>query len=192
MNSFFASNRLSAYIDGALSDAEMAEVEKAIRENPDLRTEYSRMRSTVERLREQGPKRAPDGFSERLAARLALEKMPRKHLGWLPRPLRGIPLEPLGLALAALLVVFLIQRDPSPDTPAEVVAQEASQDKKSAKAEEEQGSPDGDPEADPALATAKPEELSEVVHEKESALDPPKRADADTNLFPEMKNRNIL
>ncbi len=168
MNAFFATNRLSAYIDGDLSDAEMAEVEQAIRENPDLRTEYSRMRSTVERLREKGPMRAPEGFSERLASRLALEKMPRKRLSWLPGPLREIPLEALGLAFAALLVVFLIQRDPSPDVPAEVVAQEANQDTKLEKAEEESPAPEGDSEANPALATSKSEESVE----DEPAKDP--------------------
>jgi len=169
MNAFFASNRLSAYIDGALSDAEMAEVEQAIRDNPDLRAEYSRMRSTVDRLREQGPIRAPEGFSERLASRLALEKMPRKHLSWLPGPLRGIPLEVFGLAMAALLVVFLIQREPSPDLPAEVVAQKTTQDQKSEKADEGKPSPDGSVEAKPALATTKAEESVEDELEKAPA-----------------------
>lgn len=128
MNAFFASNRLSAYIDGALSDAEMAEVEQAIRDNPEIRAEYSLLRSAVDRLREDGPVPAPPGFSERLAARLALEKMPKQRWAWLPRGLRRIPFEAVGLAMAALLVVFLIQRDPRPELPPElapeVVAQE--------------------------------------------------------------------
>jgi hypothetical protein len=114
MNAFFATNRLSAYIDGELPEAEMAEVEKAIRDNPSVRAEYSRMMNAVELLRSQGPSQAPDGFAERLEARLALEKMPRAKMGWLPAPLRRIPMEALGLAMAALLVVTLIQRDPTP------------------------------------------------------------------------------
>jgi negative regulator of sigma E activity len=126
MNAFFASNRLSAYIDGALSDAEMAEVEQAIRDNPEIRAEYSRLRSAVDRLREQGPVQAPPGFSDRLAARLALEKMPKQRWTWLPSGLRTLPFEAVGLAMAALLVVFLIQRDPHPELPPEVVAQETA------------------------------------------------------------------
>ena len=112
MKEFFATNRLSAYIDGELSDAEMAEVEKSIRENPTVRAEYSRMLNAVELLRSQGPVEAPQGFAERLGALLATEPLPRSRRRWIPRPLRTIPMEALGLALAAILVVFVIQRGP--------------------------------------------------------------------------------
>ena len=116
MKEFFATNRLSAYIDGELSDAEMAEVEKSIRENPSVRAEYSRMLNAVELLRTQGPIEAPEGFAERLEALLATEPLPRSRTRWLPRPLRNIPMEALGLAFAAVLVVFLIQRGPVEDS----------------------------------------------------------------------------
>jgi negative regulator of sigma E activity len=128
MKEFFATNRLSAYIDGELSDAEMAEVEKSIRENPSVRAEYSRMLNAVELLRSQGPVEAPEGFSERLAALLATEPLPRSRTRWIPKPFRHLPLEAFGLAIAAVLVVFLIQRGPAEenqeDGQSELVVQE--------------------------------------------------------------------
>ena len=110
MNEFFASNRLSAYIDGELSESEMAEVERAIRENPTVRAEYSRMMNAIELVRNQGVVEVPQGFRARLDARLAVERMPQARWRWIPSPLRRMPLEAFGLACAALLVVFLIQR----------------------------------------------------------------------------------
>ena len=115
MKEFFATNRLSAYIDGQLSDAEMAEVEKSIRENPSVRSEYNRMLHAVELVRNQGPLPVPEGFRERLEARLALERAPKPRLKWLPPPLRRLPIEAIGLAMAAILVVSVIQRDPATD-----------------------------------------------------------------------------
>ena len=113
MKEFFATNRLSAYIDGQLTDAEMAEVEKSIRENPAVRSEYNRMLHAVELVRTQGPVAAPVGFKERLEARLAVERAPKARFRWLPAPLRRLPMEAIGLALAAILVVSVIQRDPA-------------------------------------------------------------------------------
>ena len=116
MKEFFATNRLSAYIDGQLSDAEMAEVEKSIRENPAVRSEYNRILHAVELVRHQGPVPVPEGFRERLDARLAVERAPRARLRWLPAPLRRLPMEAIGLAMAAILVVGVIQRDPTIDS----------------------------------------------------------------------------
>ena len=130
MNEFFASNRLSAYIDGELSESEMAEVERAIRENPTVRAEYSRMMNAIELVRNQGVVEVPQGFRARLDARLAVERMPQARWRWIPSPLRRMPLEAFGLACAALLVVFLIQREPptaetQENVEVETVAQES-------------------------------------------------------------------
>lgn len=191
MNAFFASNRLSAYIDGALSDSEMAEVEQAIRENPEVRAEYSRMLSAVERLRDQGPMQAPTGFSERLNARLALEKMPRRRFSWLPESLRSLPLEAMGLALSALLVVFLIQRDPAPEQPAELVAKD---DKRSEKAPEkkppvQQELTEESVTLVPELAAAKPIEKERSAPSKKEA--PPRKRSGKKNdpggVLPDLK-----
>ena len=152
MNEFFATNRLSAYIDGELPEAEMAEVEKAIRENPSIRAEYSRMMNAVELLRSQGPTKAPEGFSQRLEARLSVEKAPKPRLSWLPAPLRRVPMEALGLAMAALLVVFLIQRDPTPDVEQEKDAEILAKEEQNLPAKEE-------------APEAKSEELSSVATE---------------------------
>lgn len=173
MNAFFASNRLSAYIDGTLSDAEMAEVEQAIRESPEVRAEYSRMLSAVERLREQGPMQAPAGFSERLNARLALEKMPRRRFSWLPESFRSIPLEAMGLAFSALLVVFLIQRDPSPEQPADLMAKEDKEvvgEASESKPPVEQEAAERDEKLVPELAAAKPVETQQASPSRKEAV----------------------
>jgi len=142
MNEFFASNRLSAYIDGELSESEMAEVERAIRENPAVRAEYSQLMNAIELVRSQGVVEPPPGFRERLDARLAVERMPRLRWRWIPAPIRRMPLEALGLACAALLVVFLIQREPPTvepleDKEVETVAQEFEPPTKEAAASED-------------------------------------------------------
>ena len=40
MDTFFAKNRLSAYLDGALPEAEASEVADAIARDPELKAEY--------------------------------------------------------------------------------------------------------------------------------------------------------
>jgi negative regulator of sigma E activity len=190
MNAFFASNRLSAYIDGTLSDAEMAEVEQAIRESPEVRAEYSRMLSAVERLREQGPMQAPAGFSERLSARLALEKMPRRRFSWLPESFRSIPLEAMGLAFSALLVVFLIQRDPVPEQPADLVAKEEKEvvgEEPESKSPVEQEVAEKDEKLVPELAAAKPVQTEQASPSRKEAAPNKKESRKKRLTEPDLK-----
>ena len=187
MKEFFATNRLSAYIDGQLSDAEMAEVEKSIRENPSVRSEYNRMLHAVELVRNQGPVSVPEGFRERLEARLAVERAPKPRLRWLPAPLRRLPLEAIGLAMAAILVVSVIQRDPASEgesaEEAETVAKEEantplSTEERPAVHQNVMGSPDSEAgesaAAEPPLSEASGAERS--ARQKEAVVRSPESA----------------
>ena len=109
MDTFFAKNRLSSYLDGSLNDAEAAEVEAALSEDAGLRDEYDRMRRAVELLRSVGPTEAPAGFHARVMASVAAEPAPGGVVTLFRRTLGRVPVEALALAAAALLVVLVIQ-----------------------------------------------------------------------------------
>jgi negative regulator of sigma E activity len=111
MDPFFARNRLSSYLDGTLSDAEAAEVSEAIEHDPSLKEEYEALRRAVNFIKRAGPTEAPADFHAKVMARVADEKAPGGRLVWLFRPLARVPLEAIGVAAAALLVVlFVAQR----------------------------------------------------------------------------------
>lgn len=78
MDTFFARNRLSAYLDGDLPIGEAREVEAAIHRDPELRAEYEQLRGAIEFLRANGPMQAPAGFANRLHIRLAAEPAPSR------------------------------------------------------------------------------------------------------------------
>ncbi len=121
MDTFFARNRLSAYLDGDLPIGEAREVELALNRDPDLRAEYDQLRSAVDFLRSNGPIPAPEGFANRLHIRLAQEPAPsrlRVILGRI-RPERvGI----FAVAAAALLFVGTRHADEVEPSPAPTVA----------------------------------------------------------------------
>jgi negative regulator of sigma E activity len=111
MDPFFARNRLSSYLDGTLSDAEAAEVSEAIEHDPTLKEEYEALRRAVNFIKRAGPTEAPSDFHAKVLAAVSAEKAPGGKLVWLFRPLARVPVEAIGVAAAALLVVlFVAQR----------------------------------------------------------------------------------
>ena len=111
MDPFFARNRLSSYLDGTLSDAEAAEVSEAIEHDPSLKEEYEALRRAVNFIKRAGPTEAPADFHAKVLAAVSAEKAPGGKLVWLFRPLARVPVEAIGVAAAALLVVlFVAQR----------------------------------------------------------------------------------
>lgn len=111
MDPFFARNRLSSYLDGTLSDAEAAEVSEAIEHDPSLKEEYEALRRAVNFIKRAGPTEAPSDFHAKVLAAVSAEKAPGGKLVWLFRPLARVPVEAIGVAAAALLVVlFVAQR----------------------------------------------------------------------------------
>lgn len=116
MHSFFAINRLSAYIDGELPDSEAAEVERAIAADPTVRDEYDRLLETIELLRTRGPMLAPPTLHAAILDRVAEEPDPVAGF-WarLLAPFRAIPMEAVGVVFAVVAVVLLINKQPGVD-----------------------------------------------------------------------------
>ncbi len=115
MDEFFARNRLSAYLDGELSDAEMAEVARALEEQPELREAYRELQAAVELLREHGPVQAPPRFHAQVMQRV--EGVGHRG-GWLSRllgPLGRHPAQGLGVLVVAAAVLLLVFRGPQLD-----------------------------------------------------------------------------
>ncbi len=110
MDPFFARNRLSSYLDGTLSDAEAAEVSEAIEHDPSLKEEYEALRRAVNFIKRAGPTEAPSDFHAKVLAAVASEKAPGGKLVWLSRPLARVPVEAIGVAAAALLVVLFVSQ----------------------------------------------------------------------------------
>ena len=120
-----ASEQLSAWIDGELSEAEAAELEAELARDPSLRAELEELEAVVQLLHRDGPVSAPDGFEARVLARTERERIPGLRLAWVRRPL-GVPIEVwgLGLAVAAALVVTVLPtlRGGQPEEPPEPAA----------------------------------------------------------------------
>jgi negative regulator of sigma E activity len=123
MNELIASHKLSAYIDGDLSPAERADLERALASDPELREEYEQMLAAVELLRMHGPVSAPPDFHRKVMELVADEPAPSvsvwaRFRSWLG----SVPLESVAVAMAAVLVVVLVGQfglskvnDPAPD-----------------------------------------------------------------------------
>jgi len=115
MDSFFARNRLSAYLDGDLPQDEARGVEAAMSRDPALRAEYEELRRAVDFLRTNGPVAAPEGFANRLHIRLAAEPPPSR----LRASLRRVRMDYVGIAaVAAVALLFVGTRHPEPTPPA--------------------------------------------------------------------------
>lgn len=115
MDSFFARNRLSAYLDGDLPQDEARGVEAAMSRDPALRAEYEELRRAVDFLRTNGPVAAPEGFANRLHIRLAAEPPPSR----LRASLRRVRMDYVGIAaVAAVALLFVGTRPPEPAAPA--------------------------------------------------------------------------
>jgi len=109
MNELIASHKLSAYIDGDLSAAERAELERAFASDPELRDEYEQMLAAVELLRMHGPVSAPPDFHRRVMELVADEPAPSVSMWARFRSWLGsVPLESVAVAMAAVLVVVLV------------------------------------------------------------------------------------
>ena len=114
MDEFFARNRLSAFIDGELPDAEMVEVVNAIERYPALRSEYEDLLAAVRFMRRHGPSPAPHGFHLRVMRAVEGVRSPRRRLSWLFGPLRDLSWEGTAVVAVAVAVLALVWFAPGP------------------------------------------------------------------------------
>ncbi|MCB9741967.1 MAG: hypothetical protein H6741_09800 [Alphaproteobacteria bacterium] len=112
--------RLTALIDGELSPAEQAEVERALSQDPALQAEYDELLAAVDFVREHGPVDAPAGFHAAVMSATEELPMPGGFLRRITRFFREMPVETLAVAVAALLVAIVIGSPADEPTPARV------------------------------------------------------------------------
>lgn len=122
MDAFFAKNRLSAYLDGHLSEEESQQIAAALERDAALRQEYESLREAVDLLAQEGPVEAPAGFHARVMASVEREPMPGGKVVWLRRMAARVPIEAVALAAAAAVVVMVIQARPDQASPEPVAA----------------------------------------------------------------------
>jgi hypothetical protein len=101
-----ANEQLSAYLDGELTDAEVAELEHRLARDPTLRAELEGLRAAVDLLRTHGPATAPPALYGDVLRAVEDEPMPGGAWRWLLRPF-GLPLSGLAVAAAAVAVLGL-------------------------------------------------------------------------------------
>lgn len=111
--------RLSAWLDGELSDAEQRELEAELARDPALRADLEALEGVVRLVREEAPTVAPPGFHQRVMARAAELEPARPGFfvvvaSWLRR-WEAIALA--GVAVAALLLALPFASSPEAPTP---------------------------------------------------------------------------
>lgn len=99
-----AIEQLSAYLDGELTETEVAELELRLARDAALRTELDALRGAVDLLRTHGPVQAPPALYGDILRAVEDEPMPGGWWAWLQRPF-GLPLPTVALAGVAIAVV---------------------------------------------------------------------------------------
>jgi hypothetical protein len=96
---------LSAYLDGELTEAEVATLEEALSRDAALRAELESIQRAVTLLRNHGAVPAPSGFHQRVLEAVAAEVPRQTWWQWLRRPF-GIPFEGYAVTIAAVAVLL--------------------------------------------------------------------------------------
>jgi len=104
MDSFFARNRLSAYLDRSLPKAEAEAVSEAIARDISLSADLQAVQQALKLLNDHGRQPAPNGFQARCLAAIAEQPVPGSQVAWLQRRLARIPTEFVALVGAALII----------------------------------------------------------------------------------------
>jgi negative regulator of sigma E activity len=175
MDSFFARNRLSAYLDGTLSDAESVEVSEAIEADPELRREFEALQQAVELLRREGPVEAPAGFHARVMESVRDEPAPGGVVVRLRRAFTRVPVEALALAAAALVVISVVGGRPGGDD-----AAESDDAVRAAKELALPSSEDGDTRQAAAPAPAPPPQANQMAEPPPAASSKPEQKKSES------------
>ena len=119
MHSFFARNRLSAYLDRSLPRSEAEAVAEAVARDMALSADLRAMKKALTLLQERGRVPAPTGFQARTLAAVAKQPVPGSQVAWLRRRLRRLPTEIVAtLAAAAIVLIGLNARQDQAKAPA--------------------------------------------------------------------------
>jgi len=113
MNCHDARERLSDFLDEALSPGELGEVRSHLEGCPECTRELERLRATLSILSRVERPRAPVGFVDRVIEAARSVPWYRRLGRWLFVPLgTKLPAEAAAMAMIAVLGVFLLQRTP--------------------------------------------------------------------------------
>ena len=82
MDSFFAIERLSAFLDEELPPAEMTAVRTAITENPEVREAYEALKRNRQWIAEHVDTAPPDTLRERVFAELSALESVKENQEW--------------------------------------------------------------------------------------------------------------
>ena len=104
MDSFFARNRLSAYLDRTLPKAEAEAVSEAIARDISLSADLRSVQQSLALLNEYGKAKAPNGFQARCIAAISEQPVPGSQVAWLQRRISRIPTELVAIVGAAVVV----------------------------------------------------------------------------------------
>jgi hypothetical protein len=110
MESFFARNRLSAYLDRTLPKGEAEAIAEAIARDIALSADVQAMQKTLSLMHTCGRAPAPTGFSARTMASIATQPVPGSQVAWLQRRMARMPTELLALAGAMAVILVAINR----------------------------------------------------------------------------------
>ena len=106
MNSFFARNRLSAYLDHSLPRDEAEAVAEAVARDIALSADLRAMKKALTLLQDKGRVPAPTGFQARTMAAVAQQPVPGSQVAWIQRRLRRIPTELIAVVGAAVILLI--------------------------------------------------------------------------------------
>ena len=108
MDSFFARNRLSAYLDRTLPKAEAEAVAEAVARDMALSADLRAMKQALTLLEEHGRVSAPTGFKARTMTVVAQQPVPGSQIAWLQRRLARVPTEWIAVLGAALVIIAAV------------------------------------------------------------------------------------
>jgi len=121
MDSFFARNRLSAYLDRTLPKSEAEAVSEAIARDISLSADLQSVQQALNLLHESGREVAPNGFQARCLAAISEQPVPGSQVAWLQRRISRIPTELVALAGAAIIVGIALQQGEQAEPTVQVV-----------------------------------------------------------------------
>ena len=105
MDSFFARNRLSAYLDRTLPKAEAEAVAEAVARDMALSADLRAMKQALTLLETSGRVTVPMGFKARTLAVVAQQAVTGGQMAWLHRRLARVPNEWIAVVGAAVVVL---------------------------------------------------------------------------------------
>jgi len=111
-----AGARLSAYLEGDLSEAERSKVESRLADDPELRETLRELEDVVALVRALPEPELPPAFSTRVIARVQEqgERAPGGILGWIQRLIEPAVAVPLAAGITALALFIGSQQGISP------------------------------------------------------------------------------